>query len=237
LRFDEEEEEGDGGCEDRIDIMQNLLEVVRHARGAVEVDFSRCVGVRLFNGPRGMKWMREVVEELGDRSRWNFQHSALVVDSVVKCLKDFRVLNLASTLHVTDSVFETWREKNCLQDLQVLSLRWARNVGTDQTLRILADHCRRLTHCYLRGCDLVSDFGIQALALGLHIRETIQELDLCYCNISDRGLRCLALLSALESLDLAAKVNNMWSTGTWTDFGISWLRSWNRQLNINFECA
>uniref|UniRef100_A0A7S1T5C2 F-box domain-containing protein n=1 Tax=Compsopogon caeruleus TaxID=31354 RepID=A0A7S1T5C2_9RHOD len=143
LRFDEEEEEGDGGCEDRIDIMQNLLEVVRHARGAVEVDFSRCVGVRLFNGPRGMKWMREVVEELGDRSRWNFQHSALVVDSVVKCLKDFRVLNLASTLHVTDSVFETWREKNCLQDLQVLSLRWARNVGTDQTLRILADHCRR----------------------------------------------------------------------------------------------
>nr|XP_006817467.1 PREDICTED: uncharacterized protein LOC100370660 [Saccoglossus kowalevskii] len=99
--------------------------------------------------------------------------------------------------------------------LHTVYLRRCRNI-TDDAIITISQHCRQLMQLNIGGCQQLTDTSLMALGQNCRmlkcvnfnqtrvIHSKVRELDLSECDITDDGLRILALCKQLRKIDLNA---------------------------------
>jgi len=146
-----------------------------------------------------------------------------------------RVLDLSGCRQIHDENFNHIGVTT-LKNLEHLRLSWCASLG-NSALTTIAEYCLQLCSLDVTGCELVSDTGVIAVIRSSAASSgRLQNLGLAFCGIGDSTLLAIGRVRprGLKRLTLARKVENLWSCGTWTAEGTTFLSACCPSLSLQF---
>mmetsp|Transcript_3603 Transcript_3603/g.6454 ORF Transcript_3603/g.6454 Transcript_3603/m.6454 type:complete len:333 (-) Transcript_3603:299-1297(-) len=144
------------------------------------------------------------------------------------------IADLSSFPQDGDSTTGVGERQTFLSQLVHLRLRWCTGIS-DQAMKHISQHCRKLKILDLNGCENVTDYGVADLACNREIRENLEELYVSYCYIGDVGLSELDKFSGLRVVALAHQLYNNFPSGHWSAVGMRRLMRRHPELRIVYQ--